>query len=145
MESEKNTLYYVIRDLQGTGFGFGVEYTAEGWRKTAQDWADSDGNEGMVEYLETLKTAPEGRIIDTIADFWELEFEPVNQKDYTLYQNEKENGKTDMEFWQWEMVHQEGTQIYNDLIALCREIQKNGDLDLTLRSRASDLLGKYYC
>lgn len=69
--------YKVINDLQGGTFGFDRIYTIEEWREQAIEWADMDENDDLIDYLYCLK--PE-KVIDCIAEIWQLEFEGVNNE-----------------------------------------------------------------
>jgi hypothetical protein len=66
---------YEAKDLQGCGFGEDRQFTVEGWREQAKIWCDMDDNDDTYEYLELLK--PE-KVLDFIADYWDLEFTEVD-------------------------------------------------------------------
>lgn len=76
--------YIVTRDLQGGEFGMNRCYTAREWGEQAFEWADSDGSE-EPEYwlLENYKS--EQDLIDDIADFWELRFAKLDEKQKQKY------------------------------------------------------------
>lgn len=66
--------YRVINDLQGADFGMGRDYTLEEWREQAIEWADMDENDGLI---KLLKNTPRKELLDTIAEFWQIEFAEV--------------------------------------------------------------------
>lgn len=71
--------YRVVNDLQGGEFGMGRDFTIEEWREQAIEWADSDENDDLIDYLYCLK--PE-KVIDCIAEIWQLEFEQIDVYNY---------------------------------------------------------------
>lgn len=62
-------LYICTEDRQGGSFAVGSIHTIEGWRQRAMTWADSDDNEGMVDYLQELE---ENHVIGEIDSTWEI-------------------------------------------------------------------------
>jgi hypothetical protein len=64
-----NKLYVCTEDRQGGTFAVGSIHTIEGWRQRAMTWADSDDNEGMVDYLQELKAE---HVIGEIDSTWEI-------------------------------------------------------------------------
>lgn len=68
--------YRVVEDLQGGDFGMNRDYTVEQWRAQAITWAKMDESDGIVDELSTL---PPEKVIDYIADFWQLEFAEIKE------------------------------------------------------------------
>lgn len=82
--------YKVVRDLQGGDFGmFNCSYDLKGykceeriltipeWRETAIAWANGDALKGLEKLMRNIK---DDEVIDTISEFWQLEFEEVNDE-----------------------------------------------------------------
>lgn len=76
----------VVRDLQGGTFGMGRAYTTKEWAETALEWTDSDGNDTeplRKLFDELLEQGKEKEVIDTIAEWWWLEFgEVIGKRNY---------------------------------------------------------------
>ena len=69
-------LYINIDDLQGTNWALGKTDTIQGWREIAQFWADSDGNEDVVEALAEM---PEEDVIDYVSEIWDINIVPYDK------------------------------------------------------------------
>lgn len=72
-------VYYVSCDRQGGCFGMGRLFTAYEWLEQAVDWLDSDGIEEedkaefLYSWLHEINNGNGDKLIDYIADYWELE------------------------------------------------------------------------
>jgi len=77
-------VYYVSCDRQGSTFGMGRLYTAYEWLEQAVTWSVADGmeSEDLFEFtshwLHEINNGNEQKLIDYIADIWELDFEEGN-------------------------------------------------------------------
>jgi hypothetical protein len=67
-----NETYYVSYDRQGGTFGMYRNYTIQEWREQAIEWAETDEDDELITHLATL---PDEEIIETISNWWELDFE----------------------------------------------------------------------
>lgn len=64
--------YVCVEDWQKGGWCVGTVNTAEGWRRLALNWADSDQNEWAIKELKALYHQDANKIIEFISDYWEL-------------------------------------------------------------------------
>lgn len=72
--------YRCSQDLQQEGFCVGDINTVSGWKERALYWLDCDGYDGEEEtgfyqYLSNLENPQ--KIMDEIAEWWQLDFEEV--------------------------------------------------------------------
>ena len=85
--SEK--LYRCIEDLQGGTFAVGGVETAQGWLERAIDWQDADDSwdtdENRTRWIkywkEEIKNGNEDKLIDYIAEVWDIVIVPTDTKD----------------------------------------------------------------
>lgn len=85
--SEK--LYRCIEDLQGGTFAVGCVDTAKDWLERAIDWQDSDDSwdtdENRANWIkyweEEIKNGNEDKLIDYIAEVWDIVIVPTDTKD----------------------------------------------------------------
>lgn len=79
--------YRVFRDYQGGSFGMDRDYTAMEWLEQMLEWSEADGvddNElyAMREYwTDEIEFGREQRLIDNIAEVWQLEFEEIKDEE----------------------------------------------------------------
>ena len=74
-------VYYVSCDRQGGSFGMGRLYTAYEWLEQAVDWWDQDDfwedelerSDFIYNWLHEINYGGEDKMIEYIADTWELE------------------------------------------------------------------------
>lgn len=62
-------LYVNIDDYQGTDFAIGRTGTIEQWREQALEWADSNDNEELYEFMEKVDHE---KVIESINDIWQI-------------------------------------------------------------------------
>ena len=67
--------YKCTADLQTGEWCVGTIKTAEGWRRLALGWADSDGNKWATRELKALYGKTDKEIIEFISDYWEIKLE----------------------------------------------------------------------
>lgn len=61
--------YKCIEDRQGDTWAVDDIMTADEWLECATDWAVSDGNDELIEYLDSLT---EEELIRAIDDIWDI-------------------------------------------------------------------------
>lgn len=73
------TKYVCVADLQTGDWCVGLAHTAEGWRRKALTWAESDSNEWAIQSLKSLRHKSADTIIEFISDYWQLEIVKENK------------------------------------------------------------------
>lgn len=64
--------YKCVKDYQTGEWCVGTIKTAEGWRRLALTWADSDENKWATKNLKALHGKSDEQIIEFISDYWEI-------------------------------------------------------------------------
>ena len=82
-------LFINVDDNPGTHWALGKTDSIQGWRETAQFWADNDG---MEETVQNLAEMPDEDVIDYISDVWDIHIVPYDKTDpeHTALRNEYE-------------------------------------------------------
>lgn len=75
--------FYVDRDYQYGDFGMGRNYTAEQWLEQAKEWAEMDGNDGILKELNKIQNDFEKQVLGYIAEFWSVHFRKTNKRHRT--------------------------------------------------------------
>lgn len=80
--------YKCIEDYQGTGWCIDIVDTAEGWLERAIGWRDSDDSfendterkKFIAYWNHKIKMGEEEKLIEYIADIWQIGFEEVKEQ-----------------------------------------------------------------
>lgn len=75
----KNTLFKCVDDLQGGAFQLGKTCSVEAWRARFLQYAF---DEELEEIIEPLKKLSDDKIMDFIAEVWQLTFKPFKPSSY---------------------------------------------------------------
>lgn len=78
-------VYKCVKDLQGGKWCVGTLAPIELWRQKAIWWVVDEGFTGYEEIVKEIENLPQDKVIDFIADFWQLEFDEGYEVSYEFF------------------------------------------------------------